>query len=198
MSPSIITPENLRSVIGMIRSNLPYTLHLQVDPKKSLWEYYRTMGCETIVRNDKIYAMVDVPLLNSNSDFEVFKVIHLPIPFPNNATQEKTVERHKIETEGIAFNLVRTKFVMLSPSEALACSTNALKVCAVKSPIYAANGHRLCIVQLFKRDEKGIDKYFEAEVATNIVTLQAIHISDSIWVVDTAVERKLIKICNGK
>ena len=33
--------------------------------------------------------MVDVPLLNRNRDFEVFNVINLPIPFPNNATQEK-------------------------------------------------------------------------------------------------------------
>ena len=74
---------------------------------------------------------------------------------------------------------------MLSPSEALSCSTNTLKVCAVKSPIYAANGHRLCIVQLFKRDEKGIDKYCEAEVTTNIVTPRAIHISGGIWAVDT-------------
>ena len=52
--------------------------------------------------------MADVPLLNQNRNFEIFNVINLPIPFPNNTTQEKTVARYKLETEGIAFNLART------------------------------------------------------------------------------------------
>ena len=87
---------------------------------------------------------------------------------------------------------------MLPPSEALACSMNVLKVCAVKSPIYAANGHRLCIVQLFKRDEKGIDKCCEAEIATDIVTPSGYTLFDGIWAVATAVERELTKICKGQ
>ena len=53
VSPSTITPKNLKQLLLEMQSKLPYHLTLPEDPVKDLWKYYQTLTCTTILDEDK-------------------------------------------------------------------------------------------------------------------------------------------------
>ena len=81
--PSLMAPTHLRDILLKIQTEFPHHLRLPSDPTRELWRYYISLGCITLVEEEKILALVPVPLLDRDSIFEVFQVINLPIPYPD-------------------------------------------------------------------------------------------------------------------
>ena len=76
------------------------------------------------MEEDKILALVPVPLLDRVSIFDGFRMINLPIPYPNSK-QKLVVAKCKLEAEYIAFNHA----MLLTKKEAQKCKTDALGTC---------------------------------------------------------------------
>lgn len=76
LSPSIVTPGHLRDILLGIQTELPHQLRLPADPNMELWRYYSSLGCVTLIENDKLLALVPIPLLNRGSIFEFFQAIN--------------------------------------------------------------------------------------------------------------------------
>ena len=73
------------------------------------------LTCTTIVEEDTILVVVPVPLLDSNDDFEVYRVHSLPIPFnASDGVMSGSVASYQLEAEAIAVNTQRTNFVLLT------------------------------------------------------------------------------------
>ena len=81
LTPSIITPDNLRKLIIQIQENIKPPLRLTADPKDELWKFYSYLTCSTLMDRGKIIVTVKIPLLDSREEYEVFKVHTLPIPW---------------------------------------------------------------------------------------------------------------------
>lgn len=75
--------------------------------------------------------------------------------------------RYKIETEYIALNLARIKFMMLTVEEAKTCRDDALGTCTALNPIYVIGNHKMCVLELFENKKEGIKKNCQVEVVTN-------------------------------
>ena len=73
LSPSLITPKNLKQLLLTIKTKLPFSLKLPEDPDTNIWYFYRTLNCKTLVDNDKLLVVINVPLLDQNGEYEVFK-----------------------------------------------------------------------------------------------------------------------------
>ncbi|CAC5399406.1 unnamed protein product [Mytilus coruscus] len=80
LSPSTITPTNLKRLLNEIKNKLPRYLDLSEDPNSNLWFFYRLLTCTTVLYDDKILAIISLPLLDSNNRFEVYKAYNLPMP----------------------------------------------------------------------------------------------------------------------
>ena len=77
----------------------------------------------------------------------------------------------RMETEFIALNLTRTKFMLSIKKEARNGKTDALVTCT----IYVASNHRLYVLELFKVDRDGIKSNCKVELLTNCI-LQTISV----------------------
>ena len=63
------------------------------------------LTCSIIVEEDKILVVAPVPLLDSNDDFEVYRVHNLPIPFnTSDGVMSGSVASYQLEAEAIAVN----------------------------------------------------------------------------------------------
>ena len=93
---------------------------------------------------------MSVPLLDRDSTFEIYLVINLPIPYPRTDQKMEAVAKYRLETEYIALNLARTKFMMLPEEEASKCKADALRTCTPTSPIYVTGNYNLCVLELFR------------------------------------------------
>ena len=110
------------------------------------------LTCTTIVEEDTILVVVPVPLLDSNDDFEVYRVHSLPIPFnASDGVMSGSVASYQLEAEAIAVNTQRTNFVLLTQGELEGCSKASIGFCSIRSPVYPISLNRFCITALFTK-----------------------------------------------
>ena len=150
------------------------------------------------MEGDKLLILMSVTLLDRDSTFEIYQVINLPIPYPRANQKVGAVAWYRLETEYIALNLARNKFMMLPEGEANKCKTDALRTCTSTSPIYVTGNYNLCVLELFKGDKEGIRRYCRVEILADVVLPQAISISDGVWAVATQREIDLSMVCEEK
>ena len=140
VSPSIITPENLKKLLLEMQTKLPYHLTLPEDPTENLWKYYQSLSCTTILNEDRFLVIVSVPLLDRETTFEIYKVFNTPLPYYNQSIptelQPDIVAQYRLETSALAINAEKTKYMLLNSDELNHCSTPLLSYCSVRSSVF--------------------------------------------------------------
>ena len=152
VSPSIITPENLKKLLLEMQTKLPYHLTLPEDPTENLWKYYQSLSCTTILNEDRFLVIVSVPLLDRETTFEIYKVFNTPLPYNQSIPTElqpDIVAQYRLETSALAINAEKTKYMLLNSDELNHCSTPLLSYCSVCSSVFLVNLSQRCIVSLF-------------------------------------------------
>ena len=191
LSPSIISPLKLRDLLIDVQTRIAAPLRLPGDPKADLWHFYKTLTCTTIVEEDKILVVVPVPLLDSNDDFEVYRVHNLPIPFnASDGVMSGSVASYQLEAEAIAVNTQRTNFVLLTQRELEGCSKPSIGFCSIKSPVYPISLNRFCITALFMKNTETVEQNCRPMVRLNAVLPMAEYLTDGNWIITT--QRKLV------
>lgn len=78
LSRGLILPKELKELLMGIKTKLPGTLQLPAYPNKDSWSFYKLLTCSTTIDDNKILAVVSVPLLDSSGKLEIFKAHILP------------------------------------------------------------------------------------------------------------------------
>lgn len=79
LSPGLISPRELKLKLGIERkTKLPGTLRLPADPNKDILSFYKLLTCSTTIDDNKIFAVVSVPSLDSSGELKIFKAHVLP------------------------------------------------------------------------------------------------------------------------
>ena len=191
LSPSIISPLKLRDLLVDIQTRISAPLRLPGDPKADLWHFYKTLTCTTIVEEDEILVVVPVPLLDSNDDFDVYRVHNLPIPFnSSDGVMSGSVASYRLEAEAIAVNTQRTSFVLLTREELGGCSKASIGFCSIKSPVYPVSLNSFCITALFMKNTETIEQNCQTVVQLKTVLPMAEYLTDGNWIITT--QRKLV------
>ena len=69
LSPSIMTPKNLRNLLLDMHTRISPPLKLPGDPKADLWHFYKLLTCAIMAEPDKILVVIPIPLVESNTDW---------------------------------------------------------------------------------------------------------------------------------
>ena len=204
ITPITIKPKKLKETLITISEKLPESLRLPFNPKTHIWNYYRMLTCSVVFENDRILVVINVPLINRGTQFEVFKIYNVAIPSVAISKQlplrEQLGNRHlvanyKLEATALAINQQRTDFVIMSEEEAKLCSNPLVSFCKFKSPIYPVNKNTFCLVALFIGSQSRIKQLCQAKVYTNVNLPNAEYISDGLWLVTTAKRLTFTRTC---
>jgi hypothetical protein len=78
---------------------------------------------------------ISVPLIDLKGQFEIYNIFNLPlIMYNNGSNQENTlVAQYKLETNGLAVNAEKTKYVILFDNEVQKCANPSVTFCGIKS-----------------------------------------------------------------
>ena len=189
LSPNIVDPTLLRDHLLEVQAKLQRHLKLPADPATEQWHYYNSLGCLTLVENDRLQMVVSLPLLDSSNIYEVFQVINLPIPYSHSSG---TVAKYQLESENIALDLTREKSMLLTLTEAEKCKYDLLRTCISNGPIYTFSNHRLCVMELYKDNRRGIEQHCQVEILLDV--------RNNGWCMGDSLkdELELSQVCAGK
>lgn len=101
-------------------------------PIDDIWYYYKTLTCVTFVKERRFVTLVNLPLLDLNSQFELYQIHNVPLPYPN----ARMTAFYELETTTFAVNVKRTDFILLTLKDLARCSNPATKFCTLRSPLY--------------------------------------------------------------
>lgn len=177
LAPTAISPRDLKRILG-IEAQIPKQLSLPA-PIKDVWYYYRTLTCVTLIQDHKFITLVNLPILEPNSLFEVYRIHNIPLPYARTGM----TATYDLETTTIAVNTKRTDFMMLPAVDLAQCSNPTTKFCSLHSALYTLSESRLCVIALFKRDKTLISENCQTKVRINTMLPQAVYIPDGNWVI---------------
>ena len=196
LSPGIISPLKLRDLLIDIQTRIAAPLRLPGDPKADLWHFYKMLTCSIIVEEDKILVVAPVPLLDSNDDFEVYRVHNLPIPFnTSDGVMSGSVASYQLEAEAIAVNTQRTNFVLLTQKELEGCSKVSIGFCSIRSPVYPISLNCFCITALFMKNTEIVERNCQPMVRLNAVLPMAEYLTNGNWIITTQLKIVVSLVC---
>ena len=187
LSPSVISPTNLLQLLLQIKSKLPGYLQLPEDPEEQLWHYYKFLTCTAVIEKNKILTILSVPLLDYKGQYEIYKVHNLPLPYISSnidpRDQPNMIAKYQVETDMIAVNAERTKYMILNSGEMEHCSSPLVKFCDTKSPTFPINLSTLCVIALFMSDHTKIESYCQRITQSNALIPNAMYLSEGQWII---------------
>jgi hypothetical protein len=84
LSPTVIRPSELRTLLTEIKNELNSKFKLPFDPEVDIWTFYKTVTCTTLLDTEHLTVVMSIPLLDNMGTFEVYKVYNLPLPHGSN------------------------------------------------------------------------------------------------------------------
>lgn len=72
LTPSIMAPQDLKSLLLSIKTKLPRTLRLPGNPDEDLWSFYKFLTCTSTTEDNKLLIILSIPLLDAQEIPTVF------------------------------------------------------------------------------------------------------------------------------
>ena len=85
LSPSIISPVNLRQLLIEVKQDLVGHPKLGLPSKyegKGIWEYHRLLKIMSLVYRDALFVIVSVPIVDKSQTLTIYKIHNLSILLP--------------------------------------------------------------------------------------------------------------------
>lgn len=133
ISPLLLTPDQLKNEVTMLRAHLPSSLKLPTEKQNSeLLSLYEIMTINGHVEKDKLIFVVQVPLL-LNEPFVVYKVVPVPMFINREFSVIAT------STDYLMANLHFDKFYLMRAVEFNECQRlqGRKMICKQMHPIYS-------------------------------------------------------------
>ena len=196
LTPSVIRPLQLRSMLRDIARLLPRNIYLPINPDKNLYKFYKTIKSTAAIQGNKIYTILDIPLLSLEDRMDIFQAHNLPIPYTNMFGENETipidyghhmVAKYKLEADIFAIDKSKSRYVLLSKQEAIGCNTYGRGFCKLSSPVYYSNVSKFCVIVLFMMDVSKLQQYCNIIVEPNAILPNAKFIRNGMWIISTII-----------
>ena len=188
---SVISPQQLQSILISISRQLPSNLILPADPLSDIWFYFKTLRCILMTRNRRFLVISSLHLNDVKSHFNIFHVINVPIGLKTTSM----VGFYKTDANLLALSTDHTQYMKLSDNEASICIRNSANLCAPDQPIFPTINSKSCTIALFLN--KDINQNCHRIVRSDIILPQAFYIFKGTWVVTLREPLKMTLTCHS-
>ena len=84
LSTNTISPKDLKELLIEVESKLPNNFELPRNPRKDIWNFYKTLTSITYLEDNEIRIVLKIPLINTQ--YEVYRIYNLPLPMATKQT----------------------------------------------------------------------------------------------------------------
>ena len=181
ISPEIISPKQLGGLLLSIKSEIPRLAKLPFNPERRLWQYYEILEASMFMDTDQIVIVLNIPLRDSRFQFELYKVLNLEMAL--NYTPRDMTAYIALQSEYLAIDLERTRYMLLEEEDVKKCSRPLLKF-------------RIQFI-ILNQTEK-IEKLCVKMIKVNAMLPLITEINPQLWVVTTKSPLQFPIVCYDK
>ena len=193
LSPIVIKPHTLVKILKSIKNKLSPPLTLVREPEVNLWYFYKTLKVATIIHDQKLIVVIDIPLVNTNSKLELFQIHNLP--FPGQKEFRGATAKYDIESTGLAINHGRNEYILLNKEEFAICTSHLDSFCELNKVRYMISAKMHCVSSIFMSDSKSIKKNCKVQIFPNSLLPRPQYLRDGVWAISTNETFRLTVSC---
>ena len=184
LTPHIIAPHLLSSMLIGLKSKLPASLSLPEDPMENIWFYYRKLKVTSAFHDGCLIFVVDLPLIQVDSQFDLFQIHSFPVAAPSNMSEgfRKATVQYAVDHAALAINFGRTRYFLLSSEELRQCTQAEDAYCRVNKPMFLTSAQLHCELSLFLSHR---DINCESHLHQDVSLPQVIFLNAGVWMVIT-------------
>ena len=155
LSPEMISPRNLLKILSNIQDDI------QDHPKLSLpeelminlvYKYYKMVQFELTMNEEVMLGVLQVPLIEKNKHFRLYKIYNLPLPLSeaNLQVQYNLTHKYLAITNGDQY------VAFPSEEEIMGCQLTASAFCELNKAIFPTIGLESCEFALYQQNHQQI------------------------------------------
>ena len=193
LTPKIMNVKDIRDTLNTITDTLKAhpKLKLSVDhTTKDVWKYYGMTQIDCLFYKNKLFTLMEFPLVERDRTFHVYQAYNLPLVHP--ALKKKI--KYRLDGDFMAISDNSLYITYPTNTGIFNCQLSAGSFCELKTPLYTIDSSQHCMFYLYKRDEVNIDKYCKV-VFVNQTQDEAIALDNTYWVTSVLKPTKLHIIC---
>ena len=192
VTPLLIKPSDLKVLLSDIKERIDSKLQLPFNLESQLHEYYQQLKCDIYKSANGIGIVLSIPLVSIDSQFNIFKVYNVPVPYGNTSIMFKYDVQHNY----IALSMDRSRFTYLETDEYVHCSIPTRRFCHITSPTrFVSHNLHYCIVEKLYLNTI---KQCKIIVVKDVITLpHAVNLEHGDWLIVSDETQMFTIMCNS-
>ena len=178
MTPNLIPPSDLRNILIDIGNRLQANPKLTLPNPKgtSIWAYYEFLKITAFVHHDILIVILTLPLIDTDLQFDLFKIHNLPLLHPVLGK----VFTYKISHPYIALRSDGNYLTLPVHDDILTCIISAGHFCNLNTPLYPVSLTKICEYHLLMNQPDEIEKFCKMTIS-NYVQDTALNLGGNVW-----------------
>ena len=181
LSTSLVPPTQLRKILADIEELLPGSLEIKDYEDEQVMWYYKHLPVTVIPDNNKLHIVTVIPLIPTDSLFNLYRVVVLPLPIADSNKNSKII----IEGTHFAVSYKGTAYVILDEDELALCSDTDTTYCPLHRAAMSIERMPSCLSSLFEENAVGVKNNCPVRVTDTEKYPIFRHLSRGQWMVTT-------------
>ena len=183
LTPEMISPAQLLHILTEIKTDIhdhPKLSLLEELTSNSVYKYYKIMKFEVTMESELMLGILQIPLVETNKKFHLYKLYNLPLPLPgtNLQVQYELAYQYLAITEGDQYVAFPTA------QEIMGCQLMSGAFCELNTAMFPTLNHAICEFSLYKKEHNQVIQ--NCRVSTSpFIRDTAISLEPNFWVVIT-------------
>ena len=149
MSFALIQPSQFQKVLVEISDSLPPYLTLPFGTHKTdILNYYDMLQPLIFTSGGMFYATVAIPIVATQSGYDLYKIVNLPVPQPDSALSAK----YDLNSDYFVISKNGVTYTLISNEEAILCKGSP--ICKLSAPAYKLDRSPSCASALYLKQFK--------------------------------------------
>ena len=183
LTPEMILPKNLYAILQDVQNEFrdhPRLSLLEELSHNTIYKFYKVVRFEVTIEKKLMLGVFQVPLIEKNKQFQLFKIYNLPILVPeaNLQVQYDLTFKYLAITTGVQY------VAFPQEEEIMGCQLTGGAFCELNTALFPTIGLTSCEFALYQKDhERSIEA---CRVRTTpFISDQALSLEPNFWVVIT-------------
>ena len=195
ITPTLVNPEDIMSVLDEIIKKIPVNLQLSFENNFNIWHVYKYSATTLILHEHEIHLVIKIPLADRDIPVSLIRAYDIPVPLSRNATEniKRTIfAQYDLQTKYMAISGGYIKD--LTKTEYDDCAYAAGHFCTTLTHMVTIDHAESCLFALYIENNSNIQKFCSVRFSEkHLPYVQAL--TESQWYIATHDQLELAVTC---